>query len=166
MSLTPLEERSVLPFYLNMMGTNARRNATDLWPDLLRAGEDVTLADASWLISSGDRNWRPVVMGAWFSLKFDEHEIGEPLRRAMAESRGSLTAPPLAVACVVLLGRGATDALASYPDPPDASGSFVAAARESVDGGQAEESTAEDRTAFAEMRAIGTSLRDAWRPTR
>ena len=49
--MNPLEERAVLPFYLKMMGLNARSNAAALWGELVTAGNALTIADAKWLLN-------------------------------------------------------------------------------------------------------------------
>ena len=127
----------MLPFYLQMMGLNAVRtdpelpSVDDLWPELVPAGRSVDLLDAKWLLNVGA--WRPVVMGAWFSLRFSTAEIGVELRRAMERSLGSLTAPPLATACVLVAGVESLPELEHYvrTDPgDDGSAQFVAAAME------------------------------------
>ena len=134
--MNELEQRAVAPFYLKLTGLNAvRRNGGAQASDdtqraeLVVAGRTVDLFDAKWLLNVGA--WRPVVMGAWFSLQFDKAEIGTELRQAMRSSAGSLTAPPLATACVLLLGSESLPDLDHYAstDPgSDGSAQFVGAA--------------------------------------
>ena len=120
------EERLVQPFYLKMMGLNALENANELWGDLLRAGDSASLAEVTALLGQG--HWRAVVMGAWFSLKFDRELIGDDLKRAVNMCLGSLTAPPLAVAAAVVIGSDAAATLIDYVNRgPRGSESFVAA---------------------------------------
>ena len=59
-------------------------------------------------------HWRPVVMGSWFSLKFDREQVGSELHQAVAGSLGSLTAPPLAVAAAVVVGEESAPTLLNY----------------------------------------------------
>ena len=158
--MTPLEERAVLPFYLEMMGLNALHLSFGLWPELVTAAKAVTLDDAKWLLRVGA--WRPVVMGAWFSVRFPAAEIGQELRRAMAVSQGSLTAPPLAVACVVVSGIDAVPEMRQYveADPgQDGSASFVAAGIEHLGGPPVGSVADEDRQAFERLVHVATSLR-------
>lgn len=106
------EERLVTPFYLQMMNCNALEHAEPLWADLVRVGQEASLTDVQWQLRRGE--WRPMVMGAWFSLGFDADEVGSDLLAAMARSAGAFTAPPLAVACALVLGRDAHEELARY----------------------------------------------------
>ena len=158
--MTSLEERAVQPFYLEMMGLNALHLSFGLWPELVTEAKAVTLDDAKWLLRVGA--WRPVVMGAWFSVRFPAAEIGQELRRAMAVSQGSLTAPPLAVACVVVSGIDAVPEMRQYveADPgQDGSASFVAAGIEHLGGPPVGSVADEDRQAFERLVDVATSLR-------
>ena len=157
--MTSLEERAVLPFYLKMMRLNALHHAFDLWPELVTEAKAVTLDDAKWLLGVGA--WRPVVMGAWFSVRFPAAEIGQELRRAMTASQGSLTAPPLAVACVVVSGIDAVPEMGQYveADPgQDGSTGFVAAGIEYLGGPSSGSVADEDRQAFKRLVHVATSL--------
>src|SRR5688500_14801135 len=60
------EDRFVAPFYLAMMGTNAIEHAeADLLRRVVAVGRDASAGDVVWLLRG---EWRPRVMGAWFSL--------------------------------------------------------------------------------------------------
>lgn len=164
--MSPLEERAVLPFYLKMMGLNA------IWTDpvaamddeartrLIHIGRSIDLLDVKWLLNVGA--WRPVVMGAWFSLRFSATEIGTDLRHAMRASAGSLTAPPLATACVLVVGTTSLPDLEHYVqnDPgQDGSARFVAAAAERL-GSKPTAAITDDsyRDRLGEMLDLGTRL--------
>ena len=164
--MTPLEERAVLPFYLKLMGSNAveynRGSFADdepLWAELIDVGRSVDLLDVKWLLNAGA--WRPVVMGAWLSLRFDDEQIGMELRRAMRSSGGDLTAAPLATACVLVAGTEAIPDLEHFASSEaDGSVHFVAAAigeltgrRETIIGGR------EVSDLLRRMLAFGTKLR-------
>ena len=162
--MDPVEERLALPFYLKMMGTNANRNAEALWDELVSAGGTASLAEVQQLLAPD--HWRPVVMGAWFALQFDANEVGSDLLGAMERCRGSLTAPPLAIACALVLGRDAGQTLASYADRNDArdgSADFVAAVHELFCGTNPASAEVDQRAAVAEMLDVGKRLRTALR---
>jgi hypothetical protein len=164
-SMNPVEERLALPFYLKMMGTNANRNAEALWDELVSAGGAASLAEVQQLLAPD--HWRPVVMGAWFALRFDADEIGSDLVGAMERCRGSLTAPPLAIACALVLGRDAGRTLASYverDDARDGSATFVSAVHELFCGTNPASADGDERAAVADMLEVGRRLRTALRP--
>ena len=107
-----LEERAVQPFYLEMMGLNALHLSFGLWPELVTEAKAVTLDDAKWLLPRG-------CMAAGCDGRLVQRPIPSrrdrpELRRAMAVSQGSLTAPPLAVACVVVSGIDAAPEMRQY----------------------------------------------------
>ncbi len=160
--MTPLEERAVSPFYLKMMGLNAIDNSDALWAELVATAQALTLDEAQRLLKVGA--WRPVVMGAWFSTSFSAAEIGPDLRRAMATSGGSLTAPPLAAACVAVLGRDALEEMSDYVgrDPGgDGSAQIVAAGIRSLGAEPAVAVTDRDDEAFRQLLVVATRLREA-----
>ncbi|WP_090968659.1 hypothetical protein [Nocardioides exalbidus] len=163
--MNQVEERLAQPFYLKMMGLNARAEIDELWDDLVVAGRSAGLAEVTQLLRPG--HWRPLVMGAWFSLKFDRDQVGDALTEAVSSCQGSLTAPPLAVATATILGPDASAPLMTYATSEtgqmDGSGAFVAAVVESVDPARAS-LVLEDRDleAAAEMLGLARRLRDAW----
>jgi hypothetical protein len=53
-------------------------------------------------------------MGAWFALLHDDQSVIEAVLRALSTSQGSLDAPPLAAAAVILAGAHALSALETY----------------------------------------------------
>ena len=107
--MTPLEERAVLPFYLEMMGLNALHLSFGLWPELVTAAKAVTLDDAKWLLRVGA--WRPVVMGAWFSVRFPAAEIGQGCAEQWPCHKVSYgTTPGRGLRCRVRYRCGAGDA--------------------------------------------------------
>jgi hypothetical protein len=104
------EARLVRPFYLDMMGLNAPGQIDSTLRALMKVGRRVTADDVNELLQS-DGGWRPVVMGAWFSLKFTPEAVGPGLMSALRRCEGTLTAPPLAVSAALLLGTAASPAL-------------------------------------------------------
>jgi len=103
-------------------------------------------------------------MGAWLGLKFEADEVGGDLLAAMERCRGSLTAPPLAIACALVLGRGADLTLANYAERDDArdgSAAFVAAVHELFCGTLSVPIADRDREAVAAMLDVGKRLRSA-----
>jgi hypothetical protein len=160
--MTPLERRAVSPFYLKMMGLNAIDNAAALWDELVATGRAITLDEATRLLNVGA--WRPVVMGAWFGTRFSAEEIGPALKRAMASAQGSLTAPPLAAACVAVLGAAALEEMEQYVrlDPGrDGSAQIVAAGIRLLGGEPAVAITDGDDEAFRQLHDVAARLREA-----
>lgn len=165
--MNALEERAVVPSYLQMMGLNAVRtdpdmtNGSDLLPELVRVGVELDAYDVKRLLNVGA--WRPVVMGAWFSLRFSAAEIGLELRRAMQRSAGSLTARrPLATACVIVTGKESIPDLEHYmrADPrQDGSADFVAAAIDHLVAEQPRNADGMDAVRLREMVEFAERLR-------
>ena len=157
--MTQLEDRAVAPFYLQMMRDNAVDHAAEVWSELVAVGRGLEVDDATWLLNVGE--WRAVVMGAWFSTRFAGSEIGPALRRAMAASGGSLTAGPLAVACVVVAGADALPEMRSYVESEraqDGSAGLVAAGVEHLGGAAAVAATDDDRRSFDQLLDRATRL--------
>lgn len=99
----------MLPFYMKLIRANATWVGQEVWDDLVIVGRTASLDDVLWLLGAG--SWRPVVMGAWLSLRFRRDEVGAAVLDALRKSRGSLTAPPLAVAAVTIVGTNTAAAL-------------------------------------------------------
>jgi len=108
-TLTPRESTFVAPFYLHVMGLNAIRVEQDTWGELVRVGRTADVDDVSWLLQTS--HWRPVVIGAWLSLRLNSHDISKLVLESLLASMGSLTAPALATVAVVHAGHGAVPAL-------------------------------------------------------
>ncbi|MGI5240100.1 hypothetical protein [Dactylosporangium sp. CA-139066] len=167
--MNEIELTFVKPFYRQMMGLNARRWADELWPDLTTAGRRVTGSDVSWMLRTG--HWRPVVMGAWFSLAVPAESITDDLLSAMAESRGSLTAGPLATAATLVAGRNAVTAMADYLafvfglGRRDGSQHVVAAAMEYLGADPVVDPGDDGRRQFRVLHDVAIRLREAFRPT-
>jgi hypothetical protein len=164
MTLTARETTFVVPFYLNLMRMNAIWVGGEVWDNLVAAGRTAKLDDVLWLLGNG--GWRPVVVGAWLSLRFHRDEVGEAILHALQESYGSLTAPPLAVAAVTIVGEDAETVLRqSRARSDEASVAVLDAALEQLGVDPAPEVGGEDRSAFAEMLAfaerLGAELRAA-----
>lgn len=106
-----LTERFVTPWYLKMMRRNACEHGGELAPAIARvsiqADNDVVLR----LLRLG---WRERVMGAWLSVTRDSEPVVTEVLRWIEGSHGSLDAPPLATAGVVLAGPDCMDALVAY----------------------------------------------------
>jgi hypothetical protein len=103
--------RCAAPYYLKMMGGNAR----DVSSDVL--GEIATMARATTddeTISLVRAEWRPCVMGAWIATTKSGPDVTNAVLTAMMRSLGTLTAPPLAVAAVTLADARALPALIHY----------------------------------------------------
>jgi hypothetical protein len=105
-------ERLVTPFYLRMMRLNAVEHGDSLVAELAAAGDQATSDEVTWLLRSF---WRERVAGAWLSLRHDDDPaVTAAVLEALRTSQGSLDAPPLATAAVVLAGSDALDALRQY----------------------------------------------------
>lgn len=121
------------PFYLDMMRMNAIGHYfDDLDEDFKRfrpfeaCGARIDLSTVQWMLRDG--GWRPLVMGAWYSLTQSREAIAEDLLYGMEACRGSLSAPPVAAAIAVVIGPEGIDALNAYVGRrPDISIETVAA---------------------------------------
>ncbi|MBG6103218.1 DUF6000 family protein [Micromonospora vinacea] len=126
-------DRCVVPFYLDMMGTNAVRHGQPLITALAEAGRGITPAQVTALLRDG---WRPQVMGAWYSVTLAGPEVAAAVLHALATSWGALDAPPLATAAVVLAGPESIEALERYFAADQAAGwgasGIIAAAADHV----------------------------------
>ena len=160
--VSPDERRFVEPFYLAMMGTNAIEHAeADLLRRVVAVGRDASAADVVWLLRGA---WRPRVMGAWFSLLHGSEAVTRAVLQSLETSSGSLTAPPLAVASVLLANHEAQSALGAYvaQDVRHGWGSavFVSAAMAHFRLGAPIELSQRDRSDFGQMHAIAEALRN------
>lgn len=176
--MSSAEKRLVAPFYLDMMRSNA------LWLDdrqrrrLVRRGRTARLEDVRYLLAGGSLqvpqvdgvflHWRPVVMGAWLSLRFKPGEVKDALLHALAHSLGDLTALPLASATVILVGPESATALRSNQlrsmDREAHTVAYLDAALESL--GEAPRNAVDDdvRASFTELLAFGRQLRKDLHP--
>lgn len=111
--LHPIEGRLVLPFYLDMLESAAINRADERWDELIEAGHGTSLSDVLFLLEFPD-NWRPPVMGAWFSLKFGSDEVGEQILSAFERWTMAPTAMPLAIAAATVVGPDAVEALQDF----------------------------------------------------
>jgi hypothetical protein len=163
-----LDARYVAPFYLPMMFDNA---AGDGWPveDVLAAARGVQPGEVLALLQ-GD-NWRPQVMGAWFSVRFAEPAVTAVLLQTLRKSFGVLNALPLATAAVAVAGAGATGALREYLrldlSRRQGAAGFIGATLEHLGAGvEAEvrpgpEITAWDRHAFRRLLDVARQIQSA-----
>ncbi|MCU1420927.1 MAG: hypothetical protein JWN36_578 [Microbacteriaceae bacterium] len=156
-----MRETYVLPFYQQLP-----RNSAELIPSIAAVGRNAPLGDILELLGSG---WRPRQVGAWLSLVRDEPEILPAVLESLRTSLGSLTAPELAVAAVLLGGERAVSALLAYQTAEDERNygtvGAVSAALEYVGAvsrrGPATES---DRAQFAEYLEVAEQIRAADTP--
>ena len=160
--MSPDEDRLVAPFYLAMMGTNAIRYAdAEVLRSVVAVGRNVSVADVVWLLRGA---WRPRVMGAWFSLLHASEAMTRAVLQSLETSSGSLTAPPLAVAAVLLAGHEAQSALGDYVTQDLShqwgAAAFVSAAIEHLGSRAPTELSEQPRSSFAQMLAIGKTVRD------
>lgn len=108
---TAMYSQYVVPFYLHMMRRNAAGEGV---PEERLLSAARTIAPDEVLALLRDPNWRPQVMGAWFSVRHAAPDVVDGVLQALRASRGSLTAPPLATAAAVLAGAASVDALRAY----------------------------------------------------
>lgn len=162
MALTPRENALVLPFYLRLMGMNAVGHEPEVWDELVEVGRTATPDDVRALLRD-PVIWRPVVMGAWLSLRHARDDVGSVLLDALAGSAGSLTAPPLAVASVVLVGADAAESLqrSQARNARDGSGCVLDAALDHLGAEPINDVRPDDRAGFADLLAFGQRLRAA-----
>ena len=145
-----------------MMGTNAIEYAdADLLRSVVAVGRDASVVDVVWLLRGP---WRPRVMGAWFSLLHNSDAVTRAVLQSLETSAGSLTAPPLAVAAVLLAKHEAQGSLAEYVAQDVlhdwGSATFVGAAIEHLGGPAPMELSERDRNSFGQLHAIGKAVRD------
>lgn len=156
------EAQFVNPFYLRMMRTNAVDHGAELLPALVEASRSASAEDVVALLLAP---WRSTVMGAWLSVTRSEESVTDAVLAALVRSHGSLDAPPLAVAAVVLAGDRAILALTEYARRDLSEGwgaaAFIAAAIEHLGGGLADAlAGAVEQEQFAEMLRIAHCVRD------
>lgn len=164
--MNEIESNFVKPFYLKMMGLNALRLTDELRASLIVTGRAVAPGDVKWMLQAG--HWRPLVMGAWFSLAVPAESVTDDLLTAMSESKGSLTAPPLAVAAALVVGSAAVPAMVDYinfivtPLRRDGSEAVVAAAVEYLGSDPEIAPTDRARQTFRDIRDVAIRLREAF----
>jgi len=157
-------DRCVRPFYLNMMRTNALEYGESPVEAIRAAARDVTSEEVMSLLRG---SWRPRVMGAWLAVLRPTREVKDSVLTSLTTSRGSLDAPPLAVAAVVLAGPDAIGSLEHYfaADQANAWGAagLIAAAGEYLQEQHGTlhslpPPTVEDRKAFDGLLAVAGKL--------
>lgn len=162
--MNKIEVDLVKPFYLDMMGLNGLRIMDELWVSMIAAGRTVTVSEVSWMLGTG--HWRPVVMGAWFSVAVPAESVRDDLLAAMSQSQGSLTAPPLAAAATVVAGPAAVPAMIAYidfimaPTRRDGSEDVVAAAVEYLGAESPLAPTDRGRLAFHDIHGVAMRLQE------
>jgi hypothetical protein len=164
--MNEIESSFVKPFYLKMMGLNALHVTDELWASLIVTGRTVAASDVRWMLRAG--HWRPVVMGAWFSLAVPAESVMDDLLTAMSESKGSLTAPPLAAAATLVAARAAVPAMVDYinfmvaPGRRDGSEAIVAASVEYLGSDPVIALTDETRRMFRDIHDVAIRVREAF----
>lgn len=164
--MNEIESRFVKPFYLKMMGLNALRLTDELRGSLIATGRVVAATDVKWMLQAG--NWRPVAMGAWFSLAVPAESVMDDLLTAMSKSKGSLTAPPLAAAATLVAGTAAVPAMVDYinfiatPARRDGSEAVVAAAVEYLGSDPTIALPDSARHTFRDIYDVATRLLEAF----
>jgi hypothetical protein len=106
-----LADRFVRPWYLKMMRLNACEYGQALAAEISRAGRQ---ADDDILVRLLRSGWRERVMGAWMAVTRDSERVTKEVLTQLERSHGSLDAPPLATASVVLAGPMSMPALVRY----------------------------------------------------
>jgi hypothetical protein len=94
-----------------MMNRNAVEYGSDLVDEIAIVGRSITDEDVVALLRS---DWRPRVMGAWFSPAHDVEAVRSAVLTSLETSGGYLTAPPLAAVAAVLCGNDALESLRIY----------------------------------------------------
>jgi hypothetical protein len=110
-SIGELAARYVTPFYLHMMRVNAVQCGPALLDDIASVGADALASDVIGLLRLG---WRERVMGAWYAVGVGGPDVTAAVLEALRTSGGSLDAPPLATAAVVLAGPAALDTVSRH----------------------------------------------------
>lgn len=106
-----LAEHFVRPWYLDMMRLNACEYGSRLAPEIARVAVEASDDILVRLLRLG---WRERVMGAWMSVIHKSDLLTAEILRQLEGSHGSLEAPPLATAAVVLAGADSMGSLAKY----------------------------------------------------
>jgi len=110
--LSEREQRLVVPFYLDMMGTNALSfTSAELLERLATVGRGTSVTEVLELLRGP---WRPQVMGAWFSVFHSDPLVKRAVLDAMAGSLGYLTSPSLATVAALIAGDEALPAMDAY----------------------------------------------------
>lgn len=94
-----------------MMRVNAVQYGSALLDDIVAAGAEAPASDVVRLLRLA---WRERVMGAWYAVRLGGPDVTAAVLDALRTSQGSLDAPPLATAAVVLAGPAAVDGLEHY----------------------------------------------------
>jgi len=110
-ALSELVERTVVPYYLSMMATNAVEYGAGLVDEIASVGRAISDGDVVSLLRS---DWRPRVMGAWFAPLHDDPDVRTAVLASLESSSGRLTLPPLAAVASVLCGADAVESLRTY----------------------------------------------------
>ena len=104
-------DRYVVPYYLQMMATNAADADEALLDEVrLRAGELSPPQVRQLLLDS----WRPRVMGAWYAIALRRPELADAVLVSLRTSYGHLTSPPLLVAALEVGGEDSRQAIIDY----------------------------------------------------
>jgi hypothetical protein len=125
-SVDELMAAYVRPYYLKMMGVNAGRAERSVLASVKETSRTVTADTVLRLLR---HDWRERVMGAWYAARVGGPEVTTEVLGALQTSQGSLDAPALATAAVVLAGPDSLDAIEHYhPEDEDGATTMSAAA--------------------------------------
>lgn len=151
-----LLQRSVVPFYLRMMGRNAVAQESPPLSQLARVADATTPQEVALLLGG---RWRPRVMGAWLSVRFRGQCVEDALLASIRSCPGDLAAAPLATAACIGLGSRAIPALEAYAAREGGvDGSIIAALEHLGAPARSGSATGRDRETFEQMIRIAQQL--------
>jgi hypothetical protein len=150
----------VVPFFVEMMGTNARTADAPVLAAVASAGRSSTVKEVVALLE-GERH--ECAMGAWYSLAHDPRHVGSAVEAAFRRSEGFFSAPALTVALVVLKQHTAIPVMREFlrRDTNEDVGAwgFVRAAAEHLGAVMPHRCpTAEEQAEFAELLGVARAL--------
>jgi hypothetical protein len=150
----------VVPFFVEMMGTNARDAEAPALQAIVAAGRSSTANEVVALLQG---EWHETAMGAWYALFHDPQDVGSEIEAALSRTKGSLPVPALTVALVVLARHKAIPPLRDYlkhhDDDEFGSWGFVRAAAEHLGAVMTHRPPTEsERDEFNELLAIAERL--------
>jgi hypothetical protein len=162
-SWSALNARCVQPFYRQMMGINALEAAPSVLAEVAALVDTVKADEVVYLLRSA---WREQVIGAWLSLAhpYDESVLAA-VTHALETSHGSLTAPALMTATIVLEAPTAATSIHSYYEADVAnswgSAGLALAAAACLPDSPLLAPTAADKETFAALSVIANCLKPA-----
>jgi hypothetical protein len=158
-----LRARCVVPFYRQLMGTNALDAAPSVLAEIAALVDTVDPRQVAYLLRSG---WREQVVAAWLSLahQYDESVVAA-VTHALETSRGGLTAPALLTATIVVEAPTAKETISAYYEADIANGwgcaGLAQAAAACLPNSPLRAPAAEDAETFASLSVIANCLKPA-----